>query len=731
MFRRPAYFITYSKKVNNGLDDTERSERDTNYYKYSCTKRGDKIVGISLLCRDFGQELQEWERFAKNGSRKQSAKQPEEQADKNGKETDSYVLVNELGEEAVSDILKIEDSQGNDPDAMERKVVQGEILEDFADEKAQKNFSELLNSSKKDKNQDNQDEGQNNRIDSWEGEAEKRKKRAWEKRKKIFKNFDRIALFQFKISSSYDPPEAEEYHGACENERDNEREDENRNREISSRYPSFEEYRRRKLLEPVLHACDKFDVEILLLPEYSVRPETVEWMSGIIEKRGYKFSVWAGTFKVPAGYQFIGTHWKNPEPEILNSKKYWHSAILPIILNENGKNIQIICRKYKKYPALQLKEEFNPVPAFDENSGQDGFAPVMKKIKKTFSNDAIEDVIELICAEVFAFSNISNYPSFLDKSYELYLKYKSNVNSKDEKGYDKWLKGMLNEIKEFGKYTALYQYESRSDRTPILLIPAWTTRAVDFYLIGQENYLAAGIKMVFCNSTRKTASGGSCYLGRNSWDNHNLKKGKYPPNTIYHGLNPGIYMQTSKLEDGRGALGEEEQALLICDVDPLQERTNPNAVSRLESLSIVAHIPILEENIDSGDKTKKEFSNGAGGSCDERKDESHKETRSRLETIVKHCSKKYNTTMEDIPKDVEEVKKSLEYLGKKHKSQWLEKRAEYYQKYYRKLPQSWPPPTLLDWIYVEVDKEEFRNSVKNSNYNDGEGYYIYIPKDYT
>ena len=87
--------------------------------------------------------------------------------------------------------------------------------------------------------------------------------------------------------------------------------------------------------------------------------------------------------------------------------------------------------------------------------------------------------------------------------------------------------------------------------------------------------------------------------------------------------------------------------------------------------------------------------------------------------------------MEDIPKDVEEVKKSLEYLGKKHKSQWLEKRAEYYQKYYRKLPQSWPPPTLLDWIYVEVDKEEFRNSVKNSNYNDGEGYYIYIPKDYT
>lgn len=38
-------------------------------------------------------------------------------------------------------------------------------------------------------------------------------------------------------------------------------------------------------------------------------------------------------------------------------------------------------------------------------------------------------------------------------------------------------------------------------------------------------------------------------------------------NTIYHGLKPGIYMQTEP-DKCRGALGSEEQALLICDVQP-------------------------------------------------------------------------------------------------------------------------------------------------------------------
>ena len=55
----------------------------------------------------------------------------------------------------------------------------------------------------------------------------------------------------------------------------------------------------RELLEKVMEICSDFDVDILLLPEYSVRPETVEWMREVLddEQKGYKFSIWAGTYR--------------------------------------------------------------------------------------------------------------------------------------------------------------------------------------------------------------------------------------------------------------------------------------------------------------------------------------------------------------------------------------------------------------------------------------------------
>ena len=55
-------------------------------------------------------------------------------------------------------------------------------------------------------------------------------------------------------------------------------------------------------------------------------------------------------------------------------------------------------------------------------------------------------------------------------------------------------------------------------------------------------------------------------------------------------------MQTSEYND-RGALGDREQALLICDVSPDMEKGQPNAESMLDGLSVVAHIPVFEEKI--------------------------------------------------------------------------------------------------------------------------------------
>ncbi|MCI8298740.1 MAG: toprim domain-containing protein [Lachnospiraceae bacterium] len=81
---------------------------------------------------------------------------------------------------------------------------------------------------------------------------------------------------------------------------------------------------------------------------------------------------------------------------------------------------------------------------------------------------------------------------------------------------------MLQDMQNFGTYTALYQRESRYLRTPILLVPACTTRAVDYYVFGQGFYLSAGLKTVFCNGVGTGGRGGSCFIGQDSWDEKSI-----------------------------------------------------------------------------------------------------------------------------------------------------------------------------------------------------------------
>ena len=45
--------------------------------------------------------------------------------------------------------------------------------------------------------------------------------------------------------------------------------------------------------------CGNFKVDILVLPEYSVRPETVQWIAKMLPELASKTSIWAGTFRKP------------------------------------------------------------------------------------------------------------------------------------------------------------------------------------------------------------------------------------------------------------------------------------------------------------------------------------------------------------------------------------------------------------------------------------------------
>lgn len=325
--------------------------------------------------------------------------------------------------------------------------------------------------------------------------------------------------------------------------------------------------------------------------------------------------------------------------------------------------------------------------------------PLMKKMHgKEILKDARGDVTEIICAEMFAVSAICNYPSFFNESFKAYNKYVSTNKEKKEE----YKKEMLQDILDFGAYTAIYQEKSRYSRTPILLLPACTTRTADYYVWGQGDYLAAGVKTALCNSVGKATNGGSCFIGQDSWDNSKLNDDEnLADTTIYHGLKPGMYQQSS-CERDRGALGKREQALLIYDVNPSTEKTKPNAESMLESLSIVAHIPILEER-----KEPQKCRECSQKYISKRKfDQS---VQNDIDTLIRHCNEQSRkTTMEE--EKAEEMGDCLERMGKACHSAWLKRRGEYYKKFHILRPQPWVPPTLVDWMHITIDYGAFMES---------------------
>lgn len=533
------------------------------------------------------------------------------------------------------------------------------------------------------------------------------RKASWERRGniKIFQNADRIALFQFRIDSSYRHPSVE----MCTLKKEE-------NEKAHLLYNSCAEFRRRKILEPVLQACANFGVQILLLPEYSIRPETIQWMCELIkEKSDYNFSVWAGTFRIPPGYMFDGN--KTIRDSVMNDPMYWHSAPLPIILNTGKNTAEIVIKKYKKFPAVALKEDINPAPAYEVFGS---FSPVMHKYveerpeeqgnKMPHFYDARDDVMELICAEFFAVASISNYPSFLKESLLAYSDYRKQDLVSDKEAYENYEIKYFKNLKEFGKFTALYQRGKRYIRTPILLVPACATRAVDYYVFGQGFYLSAGLKTVFCNAVDTGVHGGSCFIGPDSWDDRKIKTDDYylMENTIYHGLKPGIFMQTSPMKN-RGALGDEEQALLICDIYPEHDKRNPNAESMLSAFSPVAHIPVFEERNYTACCKKHSKCAYCSKYNEEKAEKRRKEAITAFDIINQYINKYRNNTFlyEGDLEEIHTVAGKLKYLGETYKSEWFVRRAEYFERFYKMYPQAWPPPALTDWIYVEIDYDEF------------------------
>lgn len=646
------YFLTFSK-IGDGIFELERDLKDPEKFVYSISKKGKKKLGISTIIGDFGKLLQQWE-----GTPEKDEKKTDADEERNGSARDEQRAESENPEE------------GNLKPQEESKEVGSKEVESKGLE-----------------------------AEEWKSGICLEQKKLWKKRTDRFANYDRIALFQFDIDSTYYPPFTETCSG------------EDADKASGNLKASCAEFRRRKILEQILEACSLFNVDILLLPEYSVRPETVEWMAEQIDNNGYDFAVWAGTFRIPAGHRFeTERYWKSTKD--LNSSEYYHAAVLPVIMPERklGKDaVTILTHKTKKYPSVALHEEINPIPAEKEN-----FMPVIRKsYKDRYKNNMLfgnawDDVTEVICAEMFALSGICNYPSFLMESYKAYIKYQTAGNPETKDEYEK---EMLEDIRTYGQYTSIYQQKNRHGRTPIVLVPACTTRATDYYIWGQGQYLAAGIKTVLCNSAGKVARGGSCFIGPESWDDRRIEHDEnLLANTVYHGLKPGMYRQSSRTPD-RGALGPLEQALLIYDVNPQYEKSKPTAESTLDAFSIVAHSPVIETRREEGKcgKCKNPYI------CKARKGEKESEVyllAKELIDLFKKTSQRSNTIEIKLTEEekMKAIAEKLEKLGKFCNSDWMCRRADFFREYSVLRPEKWVAPSVLDWIYIEIDYGEFHES---------------------
>lgn len=503
-------------------------------------------------------------------------------------------------------------------------------------------------------------------------ELETLQERSWRTRGEKPQSHARVALFQWDVDETYRHPGfdlcdfADPQFDRMKPEKWNQH----------SHGISCSEYRRRELLKSVLKACRLFNVDILLLPEYSMRPDTVKWLREQLPVFASQTSIWAGTYRLP------------PKMISMNGLLPWN-AVHEIVLAEIPRQYR---SRVKKYPAAAADEVFHP-----------GNAP----ITPLFAEQAIQDVrsyvFELICSEVFLVTSPANLLPLARVRRQLLRKFNANnlpdLNATIEED-------VIGDIKGFARHTALS--ESLSIRRTLFLVPSMTSRAADYWVLGQAGFLASGLTTVFCNADcAPYGNGQSCFIGHNGWIDGKEAPGM-PSFEPYHGVCPGIF----QLDHWhRGHLGKNEQALVIADIDPIYgPEGKPRPQTLLKPLQLVAHLPVIEN--------WKPHTNSLRGACRCRRSENPliemgEFAPQLLQAIKNGVDANWVTTMDDPSPN--ELTTALQVLaecagqpggGDESNSGWLRQRSKAYLANHLADPTPWPPPVALDWLWVGLSSQD-------------------------
>lgn len=366
------------------------------------------------------------------------------------------------------------------------------------------------------------------------------------------------------------------------------------------RFPSWSEHRRQTILKRVIDSCQEFGVDLLVLPEYSVRRETIDWLKEYLSHK--TVSVLAGTYMnlqrgSPTDYLSAPLTLVWPMPKKISQlfsislkKKNLgqdkvHDALARGHVFEFSRN--------KKYRSIALDEFFRPA------SGRLG--PLFKRedlakiIEREFGFEAPSDVLsdllantrlplqhllELICSEIFLLSSPANYGHMTTDLNAMRRRF-GDVTDPDEVFID---------IKNLSGYLSITG-DGINTRRSLLAVPAATSRSADYWIAGQSVFLAAGTATVFCNSIDGRALvGGSCFIGNGSWKSDDIEVGYVAKVTPYHGWSKGIFYNNKN-----DALSKRDQAVVIVDMDPHNMlEGKPRAQTMPSPLQLVAYLPLIE-----------------------------------------------------------------------------------------------------------------------------------------
>ena len=362
--------------------------------------------------------------------------------------------------------------------------------------------------------------------------------------------------------------------------------------------PSWAEHRRQRLLAAAIDVCDRFKVDILVLPEYSVRPETVVWLKEELRRKGV--AVLAGTFRQFDGApdKLLGAKmsllWPYPNDaasELSAALRLDNRTLASADRLRHG--VVLEWERLKKYRAVAVEEYIQPssdelTPLFHPRDIQNklGISIPTHELNRllTATPLPLKYCLELICSELFMLTSPANL-LLLAKDYEDQLNRFLKGAAKN--GWET----VVNDLKNLAQALAMASDDLSMPRRSLLVVPAATSRTADYWIAGQASLLASGTTTVFCNGVLgKAFMGGSCFVGRESWKNGQDSIGLISTTTPYNGWSKGIYY--NKPTD---PLGESDQAMVIADIDPLNmQEGKPRPQMLPVPLQLVAYLPIAE-----------------------------------------------------------------------------------------------------------------------------------------